>query len=882
MKQIIFDFNHDVNLSLAGGKGLNLHRLTTFNFPIPSGFIISTDAYKAFVTHNNLQERIMVLSQQTEAGDMASFEQASGAIRAGFAEGAMPADIRQAIEQALRTVAGPVAVRSSATAEDLPEASFAGQQDTFLHMQGEEAVTTAVTQCWSSLWTARAMAYRQQQAIAPDEVALAVVVQQMVPADVAGVLFTLNPITGNKREMMVNATWGLGEALVSGQVNPDTFVLDKATGTIKSSQLGDKAVMTTTTATGTTTTAVAPHKQNQSAITPEQAAQLAGLGRAIETHFDQPQDIEWAIAGGQVYILQSRPVTVTGGVPGDDDWPPFDIEQVNEFDLWTQADMGERWPEPITPFTWSIWVPITQDNMMVSFEGAVDGPLRSIQWMKRAYGRAYLNEGAIGFGLNHAFGMPASSGASSFAAPELIPPHLNKYRWVTLLKRTPLLLKMVRIWEKNARYFASQFPQIDAWVEEFFSRDLTPLTDLAIWQEANGVWHDRLMEYITYHANVTSMTTTAYGQMEGLVEKALGQKEITQTLTSGLSDVIATEIVPLLWEMAGELKSAGLAEIVLNNEPDVALAKLHEREEAQSFLQQFDHFLKRHGHRCMSEAEYRHPRWREAPEQVIVSLTSYLPMDEGQFDPVAVEESQRRKREEATDLVASKLDPFRRRYFYSSLKRLQRLMRLRDNGQHFLVKLIMPTRVIFAEIARRWVEQGWLTTADDFYFLAASEIEQVLQANNPGELDLVAIANERSKAHEYWFSQSFPEVIDAQGNPVATQISDDPNMLVGIAASQGMVTAVARVINTPQEAIQLQPGEILVTRATDPGWTPVFSVISGIVLEVGGQLSHGAIVAREYGLPAVVNVAGATQKIKDGDKITVDGSFGRVTLDAKV
>ena len=882
MKPIIFDFNHPVDLSQAGGKGLNLHRLTTANFPVPPGFIVSTDVYKAFVAHNNLQERIVALSQQTKTGDMASFEQASSAIRALFAEGDIPADIREAITQVRKALSGPVAVRSSATAEDLPEASFAGQQDTFLHVQGEDAVTTAVTQCWSSLWTARAMAYRQQQAIAPDEVALAVVVQQMVPADIAGVLFTLNPVTGNKREMMVNATWGLGEALVAGQVNPDTFVLDKTTGAIKSSQLGDKAVMTAVAETGTMVTAVAPDKQHQSAITPDQAAQLAELGRAIEAHFGQPQDIEWAIANGQLYILQSRPVTVTGGVPGDDDWPPFAHEHINDFDLWTQADMGERWPEPITPFTWSIWVPITQDNMMVSFEGAVDDKLRAIQWIKRAYGRAYLNEGAIGFGLNHAFGMPASSGASSFAAPELIPPVLNKYRWGTLLKRTPLLLKMLRVWEKNATYFESQFPQIDAWVEAFFDRDLTPLTDMALWQEANGIWYDRMMEYITYHANVTSMTTTAYGQMEGLVEKALGQKEVTQTLTSGLSDVIAAEIVPLLWQMAEEIKSAGLADVVLTNEPDVALAELKGRAETQPFLDQLDHFLKRHGHRCMSEAEYRYPRWREDPAQVILSLSSYLQLDGQQFDPVAIEESQRQKREEATTLVASKLDPFRRRYFYSSLKRLQRLMRLRDNGQHFLVKLIMPVRVIFAEIACRWVERGWLTTDDDFYFIAASEIEQVLQAGNPNDLDLttdlIAIAAERRKAHVYWFSQSFPEVLDAQGNPIVTETSDDPHVLTGIAASQGNVTGIARVIHTPQDAIQLQQGEILVTRATDPGWTPVFSVISGIVLEVGGQLSHGAIVAREYGLPAVVNVAGATQKIKDGDQITVDGSLGRVLL----
>jgi rifampicin phosphotransferase len=876
---MIFDFTHSqLDLSLAGGKGLNLQRLVRAGFPVPPGFVVSTAAYQAFVAHNQLQERIVALSQQTEVGDMTSFAQASQTIRALFTAGEIPPAIATAVQEATEKLGGPVAVRSSATAEDLPDASFAGQQDTFLNVRGAEAVLTAVVNCWSSLWTARALAYRQQQAIAPDDVALAVVVQQMVPADVAGVLFTLNPVTGSKREMMINATWGLGEALVSGQVNPDSFILDKASGVIRSSQLGDKAVMTAVTPSGTATVAVSPSRQEQPAITPAQAVTLARLGREIESYFGQPQDIEWAFAGDAVYILQARPVTVTGGVPGDDDWPPFDYEYASDFDLWTQADVGERWPEPISPFTWSVWVPITQANMMVSFTGAIDEKLRSTQWIKRAYGRAYLNEGAIGFGLNHAFGMPASSGAASFAAPELIPPHLNKYRWGTLLKRIPLLLKMVRTWEKNGAYYESRFPQIDAWVEAFFERDLSRPTDLALWQEVNGVWYERMMEYITYHANVTGMATTAYGQMEQLVARVVGQKQIAQTLTSGLSDVIAAEIVPLLWAMAQEIKAAGLADVILNNEAAVALALLRERAEARPFLDQLAHFLQRHGHRCMSEAEYRHPRWREAPEQVILSLTGYLQLDAGQFDPHAGEESQRRKREEATALVAAKLDPLRRRYFNSSLKRLQRLMRLRDNGQHFLVKLIMPARVIYAEIARRWAERGWLATADDFYFLVFTEVEQTVQAGGPDNLNLSHIAAARRQAHTYWFSQPFPEVLDAQGNPVAAAANDDPHRLQGIAASQGQVTGIARVIHTPQEATRLQPGEILVTRATDPGWTPVFSVISGLVLEVGGQLSHGAIVAREYGLPAVVNVAGATQKISDGDKITVDGGQGCVLL----
>ena len=265
---------------------------------------------------------------------------------------------------------------------------------------------------------------------------------------------------------------------------------------------------------------------------------------------------------------------------------------------------------------------------------------------------------------------------------------------------------------------------------------------------------------------------------------------------------------------------------------------------------------------------------------MLASVATYLQMDTTRFDPAAVEAEQRRQREEATEQVAANLDFLRRPFFRASLKRLHRLLRLRDNGQHFLVKLLLPPRVLFAEMARRWAARGWLETADDFFFLVTEEIEQVLAADQPDGLDLAHIAAERRAAYDYWFDYPFPEVVNAAGQPVelAAEADDEPNVLTGIPASQGTVTGTARVIHTPQAANQLQAGDILVTRATDPGWTPVFSVIGGLVLEVGGQLSHGAIVAREYGLPAVVNVAGATGRIADGETITVDGRRGRVKL----
>lgn len=878
----------DLDLQLAGGKGANLHRLFVAGFPVPPAFVITTRAYLAYVEANDLMPviRQQVQNIQREVPD--SYARASDAIRDAFAQAPMPQRLRTAISAAYGALSHDraVAVRSSATAEDLPDASFAGQQDTYLNVDGVEALLQAVVSCWSSLWTARAMAYRDRRNIAAESVALAVVVQQMVAAESAGVLFTVNPLTGNQEEMLVNATWGLGEALVGGQVNPDTLVVARDSGVIKSLELGDKATMTVPLAQGTGEQEVAQAQRGQPSLSREAAARLAQLGRDIEALFGAPQDIEWAYQDNEIYILQSRPVTTVGTpatVPGDDDWPPQTAFQ-QPFDRWTQADVGERWPEPVTPFTWSTAEPMLNRNMGDSFAGLPPALLEGISWARRAHGRVYFNEGALIHLFSHGYGMPASMAASSLANPELISAEQDRWHWGTFLRRLPLVARLTFIWERNARKFEADFEKIDDLVDAFMAKDLKTRDDASLWQEAQETWYERLMTYMVYHANVTSTTTTAFGTVESALDRWLGRKDLIYDLTAGLSGVIAAEMAPALWAMANEARQAGVAPILLQNEATEALALLEEEPAAASFLTSLERFLQRHGHRCMSEAEWLHPRWIEAPEQVIATISSYLQAGET-VDPRAAEAQQIRRREEAMSLVEDSMNPLQLAYFRRSLQRLRRFMRLRDNGQHFLVKLLLPMRRIYATLGERWAQRGWLGQEQDFFFLSTGEIETVLASPKGGaspdgpDLDLIKIVSQRRLAYEHWFGEPLPEVLDAAGQPIETAVGDEAQTLGGVPASGGRVRGVARVVGTPGEASRLQPGEILVTRATDPGWTPVFSMISGLVLEVGGQLSHGAIVAREYGLPAVVNVTAATTRIADGQTITVDGSAGRVYLD---
>lgn len=876
-----------LDLAQAGGKGANLSRLIQAGLPVPPAFLIETAAYRLFVSANDLEDDIERLGRP--GADPAAIEEASQRLRGLFAAAPMPGSLQAEIEGLAQDLAGrALAVRSSATAEDLPQASFAGQQDTFLNVQGREALLAAVRGCWSSLWTARAIAYRQNQGISPDEVSLAVVVQEMVPAESSGVLFTINPLTGEQDEMLVNATWGLGEALVAGRVNPDTLLLDKRSGAVKEQQLGDKQLMTAPAADGTEEVAVSGEKRAQAALTAEQASALAALSNQVEALFGSPQDIEWAIVGDQIFLLQSRPVTTAEGQgadrpPGDDAWPPLVRAAPQPFDRWTQMDVGERWPEPVTPLTWSTAEPMIDENMARSDSvKAIRLPfVDKIQWTRRAYGRVYFNEGAMVHLFRQGFGMPASSVTSAMGGQSAAADDGDGWLWGKLLRRAPTLARMSFGWEQDLKKYPDLFPRIDDWVDDFMTRDLSSDDDAQLWAESQSVWYRRLMEAMDYHSVATSTSANNVGMVIGFVKRTLGDEQLGYRLMSGLTGIIASEIVPLLWQMAGELRRSGLANVVMTQEPGPALAELRRAPDGAAFRQMLDAFLQRHGHRCMTEAEWLFPRWIEDPQQVIEQVAGYLRAGD-EYNPLQAEEQQRRERETVTAQVERQLDPLRRVYFRWALGRAHNTVRLRDNGQHFLVKLLLPMRVIFAELGRRWAARDWLEQADDFFFLALPEIEGVLFADDPASagLDLKQATAQRRLAYNYWRRARFPEALGADGRPLplATAAGAD-NQLTGIPASGGQVRGEAVVINSPAEAGRVQPGQVLVTRSTDPGWTPLFSIVGGLVLEVGGQLSHGAIVAREYGLPAVVNVPDATTLIQDGQTIVVDGSAGQIYLE---
>jgi pyruvate,water dikinase len=436
-------------------------------------------------------------------------------------------------------------------------------------------------------------------------------------------------------------------------------------------------------------------------------------------------------------------------------------------------------------------------------------------------------------------------------------------------------------WEKDLKAYPELFPRIDKWVDDFMTRDLSSVGDSQLWAESQSVWYRRLMEAMDYHSVATSVSANSVDMVTSFVKRSLNDEQLGYRLMAGLTGVIASEIVPALWQMTGELRKSGLAELVATEEPEPVLDQLRRAPEGDSFRQLLQAFLQRHGHRCMTEAEWLFPRWVEEPGQVIALIAGYLKAGD-EYNPLAAETQQRREREAITNQVEQRLDPLRRAYFRWALGRAHNTIRLRDNGQHFLVKLLLPMRIIYAELGRRWAARDWLDDADDFFFLVVPEIEGSLFAGDPQQagLDLKQAVAQRRRAYDYWRQARFPEALGADGRPLPLAgATVAAHKLTGIPASSGQVRGQAVIINNPGEAGRVQPGQILVTRSTDPGWTPLFSIVGGLVLEIGGQLSHGAIVAREYGLPAVVNVPEATTRIQDGQTIVVDGSTGEVYLE---
>ena len=819
-------------LSQVGGKGASLARMAAAGLPVPPGFHVTTTAYRRFVMENGLQEQILSAVSAVAADQPATLEEASKQIAGLFAQSAMPDDIAGAIRHAYAALGRgdlPVAVRSSATAEDLPELSFAGQQDTYLNIHGAAMVLDAVKRCWASLWTARAIGYRARHGIAQEDVSLAVVVQELVPADAAGIMFTANPLTGTRDQVLINAAWGLGEAIVGGLVTPDAVVVEKASGAITRREITEKDVMTVRTPEGTHEEPVPADRRTQAVLSPAQAAELARIGVQIEELYGQPMDIEWdiewALSDGLFFIVQARPITtLRGQTPALEEWN----DSLSGDSLWTCANVGEAVPDVMTPCTWSLIQVFLAKTMGPWFLiGLRYHPLGNIG------GRFYMNV-SLAMSASALFGV----GRKRFVAlteemfgripDDLEVPRVPLSRWRMLRTFVPEeihLRQRVRVNRKKLPAFLAEAP---ARCEALHAR----IQEASSTSALIGLWQADLEPFFHECCYMMEAVGGAPIRVRHTLRKLVGEAD-ADVLLSGLN--------------TGSSQLASLG-------PLLGLTQLTCGEIDRAT------FARQYGHRGPHEIEVSLPRPAEDPDWI------------DRQQAAAWERFQQR-----SPRMAARM--------HRRIDRAAAVARNREATRSEQVRVFWALRA-FVLRAGALTGQG-----EDLFFLSIDEILAVLGGDDAPLSSLPARRATyarycalppyptliRGHFDPFQWAATTPrrsDVFDASGStrtPASATIT-------GFPGAAGIVEGRARVIATAEEGDQLQPGEILVTTVTNVGWTPLFPRAAAVVTDVGTPLSHAAIVARELGIPVVVGCGNATMRLHTGDWVRVNGGQGTVEV----
>ncbi|MCX2953404.1 PEP/pyruvate-binding domain-containing protein [Lentzea sp. NEAU-D7] len=813
-------------LAEVGGKAANLGELTRAGLPVPQGFCVTTDAYRAVARADELAS--------------ASPENA----RRTLLETAVPQEIRDAIVAEYRELGDdrgpgvPVAVRSSATAEDLPFASFAGQQDTFVNVVGEDEVVDAVRRCWASLWTDRAVSYRDTHGIDHATTYLAVVVQRMVRSAVSGVMFTANPVTGTRDQIVIDASPGLGEAVVSGAVNPDHFVVDG--GEIVEKRLGDKRVVIRSLPGGGTERVEVAESGDQ-CLTDGQIHGLAVLGRKVQRHYGSPQDVEWAIDDdGEPHLTQARPITTLFPVPDNPDG------NAHVYFCFSLAQGLER---PITPMGRAAFREISKS----AFEIVIGDP-RSKSYVENGERIFFDVTKVLQSKVGREF-VTRLLGVMEARSSEVLRGLFDDPRFaVRNFSPTPAVKRVLRL----ACRFRVPVTAVKALANpEKAVRDALLLERQILEKSATLSIEQALQQCVVPVLPRLAPTALIGFAMLGLVGKVVKTRPgELQTVLRGLPNNITTEMDLAMWDLAQEIR----------HDP-VALRQFQNGERPAAL----DRFLARWGHRAVAEIDLGLPRWSDDPAHVIGVIKNFLRLEGDQGHPDAVFARGAADAEAMIDTLARRARG-RGWFVRFALRRTRLLAGLREYPKYLVVTLFGALRKRVAAIGAELVAAGRLDAADDVFFLNFEEMRSPQGDLRP------TVAARREVYDREMRRRHIPRVLLSDGTEPEAVHHGVPveGDLVGTPASAGMVTGVARVVMDPVGA-HLEPGEILVAPSTDPGWTPLFLTAGGLVMEMGGANSHGAVVAREYGIPAVVGVREAVTRIRTGERITVDGSTGAVT-----
>ncbi|OON80019.1 rifamycin-inactivating phosphotransferase [Streptomyces tsukubensis] len=862
IEQYVWDLREvdETRVAVVGGKGAHLGGLSRIEgIRVPDGFCVTTDAFRRVIAEAPSIGALLAQLSRVDRDDREAIRALSERIRRTIEEVAVPDDLAAAITRGLARLGGEsaYAVRSSATAEDLPTASFAGQQDTYLNVVGSAAALQHVSRCWASLFTERAVTYRLRNGIDHRTVQMAVVVQTMVLPDASGILFTADPVTGHRKVASVDAGFGLGEAMVSGLVNPDVFKVRDGEVVARAVAAKKRAVHALPTG-GTREVAVDPRWQEQPALTDAQVVRLARLGRRIEARFGCPQDIEWCLVDGDFRFVQSRPITTLFPIPDAGD---------QENHVYVSVGHGQMMTDAMKPLGLSMWrltamVPMREAGGRLfvdvtrrlaspaSRAGLLDAMGRGDPLVRDALETVLGHEGFVPSLPDAGPGGPPAGGTS--APVEADPAIVGQ-----LIERSRASIAALEHDSRKKTGPALFDFLLDAFEEH--KRVLgDPLNMRAIMAGMEATWwlNDNLWEW-------------------------LGEKNAADTLTLSAPDNITSEMGLALLDVADAIRPHPEVVAFLRDVEDDAfleeLAKLPGGAESRDAIESY---LDRYGMRCVGEIDITRPRWRERPATLVPVILDNV----RNFEPGAAgrrfEQGRRTAREKEQEVLARlralpdgerAADPAKR-----MIDQVRAFAGYREYPKYDIVSRYFVYRRALLEEAGRLVRADVLPEEEDIFYLTFQELHEVVRSHQVDD----RLIQRRKEAFRSYRALTPPRVLTSDGEAVtgAYRRDDVPaGALIGLPVSAGTVEGRARVVIDMTEA-DLEAGDILVTPFTDPSWSPLFVGISGLVTEVGGQMTHGAVIAREYGLPTVVGVEQATRLIQDGQRIRVHGTDGYVEI----
>lgn len=865
MSSFVLDFQEieKTQLFLVGGKGLNLGELSNIQgIQVPEGFCVTTVGYEQAIGKNGAFQTLLNQLAMLKIEERDQIGEISKKIREVIMAVEIPVDVVESVAHYLSHFGDEhaYAVRSSATAEDLPYASFAGQQDTYLNVIGKENILQHIKKCWASLFTDRAVIYRMQNGFDHNQVSICVVVQKMVFPEASGILFTADPITSNRKVLSIDASFGLGEALVSGLVSADNYkvkedeIVEKVIATKKLAIYGRKEG-------GTVTKKIAPNQQKVQTLTEQQILQLARIGRQIEAYFGCPQDIEWCLVDDAIYIVQSRPITTL-----------YPIPEVNDGENHVYVSVGHQqmMTDPLKPLGMSLF-------QLTSF-----GP------RFQAGGRLFVD-------VAQRLASPASREFLLNTIGESEP--LIKDALMTVIERDNFIKLLPDDEKENSKRMppAGSQPQIEndpAIVTDLIKNSEASIEELKqnIQMKSGSdvlsfILEDiQQLKKILFHPQSMAVIMAGMNALSWINEKIeqwLGEKNAADVLSQSVQHNITSEMGLALLDVADVIRPYPEVIAYLQHvEDDRFLDELIQFKGGEKVRDAIDAFLNKYGMRCSGEIDITKTRWSEQPATIIPMILNHIRDFEYGASKRKFEEGLQEALKKEAELLErlqhlpdgeQKIEETKR-----MIRNLRNSIGYREYPKYGMIHRYFIYKQALLKEAEKLVKNNVLDEIEDIYYLTFEELHEVVRTN---KLDY-KIIHKQKNAYKLYEKLTPPRVITSDGEIITGKYKREnlpAEAIVGLPVSSGVVEGRARVILNMEDA-NLEDGDILVTAFTDPGWTPLFVSIKGLVTEVGGLMTHGAVIAREYGLPAVVGVENATKLIKDGQRIRVHGTEGYIEV----